>query len=63
MKHLLWGLIVVMAAGAQPYTRGVGIYPGDPRENFAATLVSGGQRTVTWRCTGRHTSRAHMTTT
>jgi hypothetical protein len=24
---------------AQTYTRGVGVYPGDPREDFAATLV------------------------
>ena len=30
---------VILGLNAQPYTRGVGVYPGDPREDFAATLV------------------------
>lgn len=42
MKQILFGLILVVVAGAQPYTRGVGVYPGDPREDFAAKLVPGG---------------------
>jgi hypothetical protein len=44
MKQTLFSLILVVVAGAQPYTRGVGVYPGDPREDFAATLVPGGQQ-------------------
>ena len=44
MKQILSGLILVVVAGAQPYTRGVGIYPGDPREDFAAKLAPGGEQ-------------------
>ena len=36
-------LFSALAAGAQNYTRGVGVYPGDPREDFAATVVPGPQ--------------------
>jgi Exo-beta-D-glucosaminidase Ig-fold domain/F5/8 type C domain/Glycosyl hydrolases family 2/Glycosyl hydrolases family 2, sugar binding domain len=43
-RTLFVGLVAVMALSAQPYTRGVGVYPGDPREDFAATLVGGGQQ-------------------
>ena len=32
-------LAVVFALQGQHFTRGVGIYPGDPRQNFAVTLV------------------------
>src|SRR4051812_16839568 len=32
------GLIFASMAVAQEYTRGVGIYPGDPKENFAPAL-------------------------
>src|SRR5271165_3228550 len=42
MPHALLRLAAAFAAtltlAAQPYTRGVGIYPGDPREDFAAVL-------------------------
>ena len=40
MKRIL--LLTVLAAlslEAQPYTRGVGVYPGDPRQDFAPALV------------------------
>ena len=43
MNRVILFLAAVMALNAQTYTRGVGVYPGDPREDFAATLVSGGQ--------------------
>jgi hypothetical protein len=32
-------LVPLLALEAQPYTRGVGVYPGDPRENFGATAA------------------------
>ena len=37
---LFAGLSGVLPLGAQVQTRGVGVYPGDPREDFAPTLVS-----------------------
>src|SRR5215472_13924592 len=33
------GLLAAVPAMAQTYTRGVGVYPGDPREDFAAQLL------------------------
>ena len=30
---------LILALHAQPYTRGVGVYPGDPKEDFAAAVV------------------------
>lgn len=40
MKKLILVILALTAVlSAQEYTRGVGIYPGDPKENFAATLV------------------------
>jgi hypothetical protein len=38
MIMLLFGF----AAGAQEFTRGVGVYPGDPKQDSAPSLVSGG---------------------
>ncbi len=36
MRHLIWiALAAVGQAGAQQYTLGVGVYPGNPQENFA----------------------------
>jgi hypothetical protein len=35
---VLAGLLMAPAANAQEFTRGIGEYPGDPRENFAPTL-------------------------
>jgi hypothetical protein len=32
-------LSVIFALEAQTYTRGVGVYPGDPKEDFAAVMV------------------------
>ena len=31
--------LTALALEAQPYTRGVGVYPGDPREDFSPALV------------------------
>ncbi len=31
-------LLAALALAAQPYTRGVGVYPGDPREDFGPVL-------------------------
>ena len=31
-------LAAVLALGAQDYTLGVGVYPGDPQENFAPSF-------------------------
>jgi hypothetical protein len=38
-RLIVLGLTAQFMLGAQTYTRGVGIYPGDPRQNFAADLV------------------------
>ena len=35
---MLLGLLATLPLPAQPYTRGVGIYPGDPREDFSPVL-------------------------
>src|SRR5690348_4806835 len=44
---MLRNIILVFAAAltlnAQSYTRGVGIYPGDPKQDFGATPAPGGQ--------------------
>ena len=46
------------------YTRGIGIYPGDPSEDFAPRLVPEHPRRIaTWHCTGLRTTRVVMTTT
>ena len=42
MQRYFIAMIVFAACAwleAQPYTRGVGVYPGDPREDFAPSLV------------------------
>ena len=44
LRHLLSfaafaGILATAWLHAQPSTRGVGIYPGDPREDFAPSLV------------------------
>ncbi len=33
----------ILGLNAQTYTRGVGVYPGDPKEDFAAVMVPDGQ--------------------
>ena len=38
-RATLLSLTAICALTAQPYTRGVGVYPGDPKEDFAAVLV------------------------
>lgn len=35
-RAVLLGVTAIVTLGAQPYTRGVGVYPGDPKQNFAA---------------------------
>jgi hypothetical protein len=37
-RIVLASLLVVASSNAQEYTRGVGIYPGDPKEDFAPSL-------------------------
>jgi hypothetical protein len=39
VRFLLIGAIAAASLEAQPFTRGVGVYPGDPREDFAPALV------------------------
>jgi hypothetical protein len=42
MTRVYWfALLAAAALEAQPYTRGPGVYPGDPREDFGPTLESG----------------------
>src|ERR1022692_1014918 len=36
---LIFGGLALFALQAQQYTRGVGVYPGDPRQDFAPALV------------------------
>jgi hypothetical protein len=43
-RIVVLGFAAALALAAQPYTRGVGVYPGDPREDFAATPVPGGSQ-------------------
>ena len=53
-------LVACSVSCAQQYTRGIGVYPGDPKEYMGPTLRV--DRPIeTWRCTGRHISRAHTT--
>src|ERR1017187_9063490 len=35
---VLTALMALEALGAQPYTRGVGVYPGDPRQDWSPTV-------------------------
>jgi hypothetical protein len=39
MRTFLLGLAVIAALSAQEYNHGVGMYPGDPKEDFAPALV------------------------
>src|ERR1035437_6551892 len=44
MKRTIFLILVtvgLLALNAQQYTRGVGVYPGNPKEDFAPALVSG----------------------
>src|ERR1022692_4158361 len=38
-RVLAIGMAVVCAAGAQEYTRGIGVYPGNPKEDFGPAMV------------------------
>ena len=38
-RILLLGLMTISALSAQEFTRGVGVYPGDPKQDFAPMLV------------------------
>ncbi|MGB7719454.1 MAG: discoidin domain-containing protein [Bryobacteraceae bacterium] len=38
-RILLLTLLAASILNAQPYTRGIGVYPGDPSQDFAPTLV------------------------
>jgi hypothetical protein len=38
-RTVLLGLSAVFALGAQEFTRGVGVYPGDPKEDFGPVMV------------------------
>jgi hypothetical protein len=38
-RTFLLASVTVFALQAQPYTRGVGVYPGDPKEDFAPMLA------------------------
>src|ERR1039458_7469610 len=40
---LLFSGLALFALNAQQYTRGVGVYPGDPKADFAPTLVEDSQ--------------------
>jgi hypothetical protein len=42
-KVVLLGLAALCALNAQQYTRGVGVYPGNPKEDFAPALVPDAQ--------------------
>jgi hypothetical protein len=41
-RIVLLGLTAVCVAAAQEYTRGIGVYPGDPKEDFGPTLIRDG---------------------
>src|ERR1039458_2539460 len=43
MKLALLALTALATLGAPPYARGVGVYPGDPKQDFAPTLVPDAQ--------------------
>jgi hypothetical protein len=41
MKRILFAILgTALAAGAQEYTRGIGVYPGDPKEDFSPALAT-----------------------
>src|ERR1017187_6119837 len=54
--HRILLLIVPMTLSAQNYTRGVGVYPGDPAQNFAPTMVAD---TTTYRNLALHRPAWH----
>ena len=39
MRQIALVALITLSAQAQQYTRGVGVYPGDPKEDFAAQVV------------------------
>lgn len=43
LRAIAFTMSTVFVLGAQTYTRGVGVYPGDPREDFAAVLSPEGK--------------------
>ncbi len=53
---LLTTLVAVLSLAAQEYTRGVGVYPGDPKEDSAPTLVPD---TATYRNLALHRPAYH----
>jgi hypothetical protein len=53
---VLLGLAVACVVGAQEYTRGIGVYPGDPKENFGPSLVIDG---TTYRNLALHRPAYH----
>ena len=40
---ILLSLAAALALNGQTYTKGVGVYPGDPRQDFAPAAVPGDQ--------------------
>ncbi len=38
MKRIILLALIALALHAQNYTLGVGVYPGDPQENFAPAM-------------------------
>jgi hypothetical protein len=50
-RVVLLTLLAASIVHAQPYTRGIGVYPGDPSQDFAPTLVSD---TTTYRNLALH---------
>jgi hypothetical protein len=59
MKRLFFlALTVAAALAAQPYTRGIGVYPGDPREDFspAMTVDAAAYRNLALRRAAYHSS-------
>ena len=55
-RIVLLSLGAVLALGAQEYTRGVGVYPGDPKEDFGPVLVVD---TTTYRNLALHRPAYH----
>ena len=39
MRRMLLLVLAAVVAGAQEYTRGIGVYPGDPKEDFSPVIA------------------------
>ena len=62
-RFALLAFMPLIALNAQEYTRGIGVYPGDPKEDFAPVMRAGSAHIGIWHCIAPPGIRARTTTT